>query len=590
MKTVQVSCLPSSLGTVTSVTVQATPTLNLQWAATGQSLASMCTTSPIPGWLLLPAVDQGGFVTPDTHLGMTGWSYLVTVTWTDSTGVSGTESGTVQVFQDDATEYLINSGGDLATPVSYPLGGIAISGVVAAYSQLPASSSTPAAYLCEADNLVYVWQNGAWPPQGSGFHVEGPTGPQGPTGLTGPANTLTVGTVASGSPAAASISGAAPNQTLDLTLPQGNPAHWWTGSGAPGPISGALNGDMYLDTSGTGNVYQLDSGTWTLQVSIKGPTGSQGPIGNTGDTGPQGVAAHWWTGSGAPGTVSGAIQGDMYLDTSGTGNVYQLGASAWSKVASIEGPQGPAGTMTNATTSAPGAVQLAGILGGTATAPAFSSAAFGTTDGTAAQGNDSRITGAAPLASPTFTGTVTVPAMKVTAGTPAVGQVLTASDTSGDVAWKALPAASTSVAGVAEFGTVAGTAAQGNDARFTRPLDFTVLIQGGTRATGFGDMPEGILIQHAGTINQIVFQGGTADASGSTTVAVCATTTAGTGNGTAVSGGSCTATLTSAGATATLAFSGGLAVAAGTWLQFSTTAVGTTPGARLYGHVMGVWS
>lgn len=62
----------------------------------------------------------------------------------------------------------------------------------------------------------------------------------------------------------------------------------------------------------------------------KGDQGNQGPQGNPGlqgDAGPAGSpgarGSKWFTGSGAPGTVSGSAAGDMYLDTS-TGNVYEL--------------------------------------------------------------------------------------------------------------------------------------------------------------------------------------------------------------------------------------------------------------------------
>lgn len=54
---------------------------------------------------------------------------------------------------------------------------------------------------------------------------KGDQGIQGVKGDTGPANTLAIGTVttgAAGSPAAANITGAAPNQTLDLTIPKGD--------------------------------------------------------------------------------------------------------------------------------------------------------------------------------------------------------------------------------------------------------------------------------------------------------------------------------------------------------------------------------
>jgi len=50
---------------------------------------------------------------------------------------------------------------------------------------------------------------------------------------------------------------------------------WYTGSGAPGTISGQANGDWYLDTS-TGNVWELISGTWVNEGNIKGPAGSSG--------------------------------------------------------------------------------------------------------------------------------------------------------------------------------------------------------------------------------------------------------------------------------------------------------------------------
>ena len=55
----------------------------------------------------------------------------------------------------------------------------------------------------------------------SSVGIPGPTGPQGIQGEIGPANELTVGTVDSGETAAASITGSAPSQTLNLTLPIG---------------------------------------------------------------------------------------------------------------------------------------------------------------------------------------------------------------------------------------------------------------------------------------------------------------------------------------------------------------------------------
>ena len=48
----------------------------------------------------------------------------------------------------------------------------------------------------------------------------GATGPQGPGGTTGPANSLSIGTVTTGATPSATITGTAPNQTLNLTLQQ----------------------------------------------------------------------------------------------------------------------------------------------------------------------------------------------------------------------------------------------------------------------------------------------------------------------------------------------------------------------------------
>ncbi len=167
---------------------------------------------------------------------------------------------------------------------------------------------------------------------------------------------------------------------------------------------------MYLDTSGNGNVYRRSGGTWSFVVSIKGSAGTNGT---------NGTSAQWWSGSGAPGTASGSIDGDMYLDTAAS-NVYQKSSGSWSLIANIKGAAGTNGTSStwlsnsgtpssgignngdmylntangavyqkssgswsllcnitgptgpsapDATASAKGIVQLAGDLGGTAASP-----------------------------------------------------------------------------------------------------------------------------------------------------------------------------------------------------------------------------
>ena len=110
----------------------------------------------------------------------------------------------------------------------------------------------------------------------------------------------------------------------------GNTPNWLNGTGAPGSGLGAV-GDMYLNNSNQ-DVYgpKTGSGWGSVVCNIKGATGSTGSTGATGSAGSNGTngtngarGATWWTGSGAPGTVSGSVAGDLYLDTA-TGNVYTL--------------------------------------------------------------------------------------------------------------------------------------------------------------------------------------------------------------------------------------------------------------------------
>jgi hypothetical protein len=114
--TVQVAAVPSSAFSVTSVNMSIVPSQNLVWATNGQALASMCNSYPMPGWVLLPAVDQIGFVTSDTHVGVTGWKYLITVNWSESDGSSHTASGSIQVLVGGGIDYLVSTGGVLGSP------------------------------------------------------------------------------------------------------------------------------------------------------------------------------------------------------------------------------------------------------------------------------------------------------------------------------------------------------------------------------------------------------------------------------------------------------------------------------------------
>lgn len=80
-------------------------------------------------------------------------------------------------------------------------------------------------------------------PQG----IQGPQGVQGIQGEVGPANTLTIGTVTKGDEAGASITGDAPNQTLNLILPKGD-----KGEVGVTEIVGTLQMPVDLSTLSTG--------------------------------------------------------------------------------------------------------------------------------------------------------------------------------------------------------------------------------------------------------------------------------------------------------------------------------------------------
>jgi len=115
--------------------------------------------------------------------------------------------------------------------------------------------------------LVAKGPTGATGPKGDkgDAGLAGPTGPKGDkgdtgsTGLTGPANTLTVGTVTTSSPggsADATVTGSAPNQTLNLTIPrgvqgpQGDPGPKGDpGSGNVDTVNGKVGPDVVLNAS-----------------------------------------------------------------------------------------------------------------------------------------------------------------------------------------------------------------------------------------------------------------------------------------------------------------------------------------------------
>lgn len=215
--------------------------------------------------------------------------------------------------------------------------------------------------------------------------TQGSAGPTGPAGAAGPANHLTIGTVTTGS-AAATITGTAPNQVLNLTLPQGQ-----TGSAGAaanmsiGTISTLSPGASATATiTGTAPNYTLNLGIpqgATGSGAVDATTTSKGSIQLAGDL--SGTAAaptvtvgthHTHTSSQisdgtSAATASTAVVRDINADASfRTVLVTNVGASTH---ATNKGyvDNADTTTLTSAKTYADGKVSIAGDLGGTAAAP-----------------------------------------------------------------------------------------------------------------------------------------------------------------------------------------------------------------------------
>lgn len=425
----------------------------------------------------------------------------------------------------------------------------------------------------------------------------GPAGEDGDTGPAGPPNVLSIGTVTGGPTAAATVTGTAPAQTLNLVLPKGDPAHWFVGSGPPGTISGQVDGDHYLDTapgSGGGDVYELSSGTWTVVGNIEGPAGT-------------------------PSSATTSVEGIVKLAgvLGGTSSLPAFGAGA------------------DATTSVKGIIQLAGDLGGTAASPTVPgkadktttisagtgltgggdlsanrtlSVSYGTAAGTAAEGNDSRITGAVQSTRAVNSGTglsgggdlsadrTLSVSYGTSAGTATQGndtRVVNAVQTSRTVT------AGTGLTGggdlsanrtfAVSYGTTAGTAAEGNDSRLsntrtptagTSPYDLCVpaFAQGTTRAVGTGDFGFGVKLQRAATFTSVTYRGFTNGGSGNLVVELRK-------NGSAVSGSS--ATIAAASVTTGGTATGTYSYAVGDVLTVYVTTADGTPGTGLIADVLG---
>src|SRR3984957_10738359 len=102
------------------------------------------------------------------------------------------------------------------------------------------------------------------------------TGPRGAIGATGSIGATGAAGLAGATGAAGAVGPqGAPGAAGAPGVPGTRGSLWSTGSGAP--TATGLNGDLYLDTS-TGNVYELVSGTWTMESNITGPQGPNGVV------------------------------------------------------------------------------------------------------------------------------------------------------------------------------------------------------------------------------------------------------------------------------------------------------------------------
>lgn len=128
---------------------------------------------------------------------------------------------------------------------------VSIAGQVATYAALPTNlkaSDAGKGWLVEADGDLYVWSGSAFPANGAGTDFRGPQGPAGQQGLQGVQGPQGV----KGDPGQQGVQG--PTGQTGAAGPRGS--RWFTGTGTPGTISGAVAGDLYLDTA-SGTVYVL---------------------------------------------------------------------------------------------------------------------------------------------------------------------------------------------------------------------------------------------------------------------------------------------------------------------------------------------
>ena len=189
-------------------------------------------------------------------------------------------------------------------------------------------------------------------------------GPAGPTGPSGPANTLGIGTVLTGGPgtaASANITGTAPNQTLNLLIPQGpqgvkgdsgapgangsDGKTIWSGTSDPSAATGA-NGDFYINTANNKLFGPKASGAWPAGISLVGPQGPAGasysppraPVLATGQVKSYAVGddGFWMAGASLPASQRFYDNGDGTVKDNLTGLIWLKNANCTDTVGGID--------------------------------------------------------------------------------------------------------------------------------------------------------------------------------------------------------------------------------------------------------------
>lgn len=149
----------------------------------------------------------------------------------------------------------------------------------------------------------------------------GSTGSTGATGPAGPANNLTIASVttgSAGSSASVTISGTSPSQSLSFTIPRGDTGA--TGSaGATGAAGSAATISVGTVTTGAAGSSAAITNAGTSSAAVFNFTIPRGDTGATGATGPQGTTGA--TGAAGPNIVTTSTTTTITGLIKGTGSV-----------------------------------------------------------------------------------------------------------------------------------------------------------------------------------------------------------------------------------------------------------------------------